>query len=330
MSNFFTLVSIENTKLWKRLSTKVMLIIMILIIIVATSIYKYYNVSHKISNTIKISDNWKQELQQGLTLQKIQLKQLENDTNKMAKVSIGSLEKTIAEGEYRIRNNIKPESNQNVWARSTDFATNASYGGIIALFVIISCSALVAGEFSEGTMKMMISRPYKRSEILTAKLVATIIYGLVLLVTTFLVNFIMLGLFFGFNGLGNSEMLWTSSKIVYISAALKTIIVYGLNFLQVMVYVIIAFAISAISRSRSIATGFSLFLLFVGSGIILMLAIYFSWGKYLPLGMSNFSSFVTQGAYIEGTTLAFGLGISAIYSIIFCFAGYWVFAKRDI
>jgi len=330
MSNFFTLVSIENTKLWKRLSTKVMLIIMILIIIIATGIYKYYNVSHKISNTTTISGNWKQDLQQSIILQKIQLKQVKNDTNRVAKTSIGSLEKTIAEGEYRTRNNIKPESNQNVWSRSTNFATNAGYSGIIALFVIISCSALVAGEFSEGTMKMMVSRPYKRFEILTAKLIATILYGLELLATTFLLNFIMLGIFFGFNGMGNNEMLWTSSKIVYIPAALKTITVFGLNFLQVLVYVIIAFSISAISRSRSIATGFSLFLLFVGSSIIQMLAIYFSWGKYLPLGMSNFSVFVTSGTIITGTTLAYAIGLSFIYSVIFCFVGYWVFEKRDI
>jgi len=330
MGDFFTLVSIENTKLWKRLSTKIMLIIMVVIIIGATGIVKYYNVSHKASTTTKISENWKQKLKQGIALQKIQLKAAEKETNRMAKMSIGSSKKMIAESEYRIDNNIKPESKTSIWQRSTEFATNAGYGGIIALLLIISCSALVAGEFSEGTMKMMISRPYRRHEILTAKLIATILYGLVLLGITFLLNFILIGIFYGFNGMGVKEMLWTNSKIIYIPAALKAIIVFGLEFLQVIIYVIVAFAISAISRSRSIATGFSLFLLLVGSTIMRQLAIFFSWGKYLPFGLTNFSSFITQGAYIEGTTLAFAIGVSAIYSIIFCFVGYWVFEKRDI
>lgn len=330
MGSFFTLVSMENTKLWKRLSTKIMLIIMIIIIIAATGIFKYYTVSQKVKNTIDVSENWKQELQKNVDLQKIQLKQSESDTNKVAKILIGSLKKSIAEGEYRISNNIKPETQKSVWLRSSEFSTDAGYGGIIALLLIISCAALVAGEFSEGTMKMMISRPYKRWEILTAKLLATILYGLVLLVTTFLLNFIMIGIFFGFNGMGSKEMMWTSSSIIYIPAALKTAIIFGLNFLQVLVYVILAFTISAISRSRSIATGFSLFLLLVGSNIAQLLAVYFSWGKYLPFGTSNFSTFVTAGATIEGITLAFAIGLSAIYSIIFCFVGYLVFEKRDI
>jgi len=328
MGSFFTLVSIENTKLWKRLSTKIMLIIMILIIIAATGIFKYYTVSQKVADSIIVSENWKQELQKNVDLQKTQLKQAENDTNKGSKMMIGSIKKTIAEGEYRINNDIKPEAKKSIWLRSSEIV--GSFSQIIALMLIIACSALVAGEFSEGTMKMMVSRPYKRSEILTAKLLAIIIYGLVLLVTTFLINFIMLGILFGFDGMGTKEMFWTSNSIIYMPAALKTIIIFGLNFLTVLVYVILAFAISAVSRSRSIATGFSLFLLLVGSSIAQQLAIFFSWGKYLPFGLSNFSSYVTFGSAVEGTTLAYAIGLSAIYSIIFCFVGYLVFEKRDI
>ena len=330
MGSFFTLVSIENTKLWKRVSAKVMFLIMIILILAAAGIYKYYTVSQKVPNDVKVSQNWKQELQANVALQKNQLKQTEDGKNNAAKAFTGSLKKGIAESEYRISNNIKPESQKSVWSRSTEFSANAGYSGLIALFVIIACSALVAGEFSEGTMKMMISRPYKRYEILSAKLVATIIYGLELLVATFLLNFIMMGVLFGFNGIGAKEMLWTSSSIMYIPAVLKTIIVFLLDYLQVLNYVIIAFAISAISRSRSIATGFSLFLLFVGSGIVQLLAIFFSWGKYLPLGMSNFSAFVTSGAPIGGITMTYAIVLSAIYFVIFAFAGFYVVEKRDI
>jgi len=330
MGNFLTLISIENMKLWKRLSTKVMLIILVVIILAATSIMKYYNVSHNVSTTTKVSETWKQEAQKSVEMGKAQLKQIEAGTNKMTKSNIGAVEKSVAEDEYRVKNDIKPESKQNIWGRVTKLDTTAGYASLIALLLIISCSALVAGEFSEGTMKMMISRPYRRSEILTAKLIATILYGLVLLVTTFLLNFIMLGIFYGFNGMGANEMLWTSSKIIYIPAALKTLIVFGLDFLQVIVYVILAFVLSAISRSRSIATGFSLFMLLAGANMLQLLAVFFSWGKYLPFVTSNFTGFINIGSYIYGATLGFALVISAIYSIIFCFIGYFVFQKRDI
>ena len=331
MGNFFTLVAIENTKLWKRLSTKIMLMILIVIIIASTSIANYYSISNNVPRTTQVSENWRQDLQKNIVLHKDQLNKIENGTDR--RVLIGSMKKSIAEGEYRINNNIKPESKESIWTSVTSFDTEALYSLIISLFLIISCSALVAGEFSEGTMKMMISRPYKRFEILTAKLITTILYGLVLFATTFWLNFIMLGLFYGFDSMGAKEMMWTSSRIIYIPAVLKTIIFLGLDFLQVLVYVILAFAISAISRSRSIATGVSLFLLFVGSvgsGIALRFVTYFSWVKYLPFVMSDFTSIVNTGTCIEGTTLAYAIGLSAIYSVIFCFAGYLVFEKRDI
>lgn len=330
MKNFFTLISIENMKLWKRLSTKVMLVMMAIIVVGAVGVYKYYSVANKVPNTTKVSENWKQDLQKGLTAKKVQLSQVEKSTNKIAKTTIGSMKKSIAEDEYRINNNIKPESKMSIWAYVTKFDSSAGFGSIIALFLIIACSSVVAGEFSEGTMKMMISRPYSRAEILTAKLISTLLYGLVLVITTLVLNFLLLGASFGFQGMGAKEMLWTGSSIIYIPAMLKTLIVFGLDFLQVLVYVVIAFAISATCRSRSIATGFSLFLLLVGVSIVQLISVFFSWGKYLPFGLSNFSNFINQGAYINGTSLAFALVLSAIYSVVFGFIGYFTFQKRDI
>lgn len=330
MSNFFSLISIENTKLWKRMSTKVMLILMVVIILAATGMVKFYSVKNNISNTTTVSDSWKQDLQKQLVAEKAQLEQLKKSPSKMGRAGIGSIEKSIAEDEYSINNNIKPETQQSIWTRVTKFDGDAGYGSIIALFLIISCAALVAGEFSDGTMKMMISRPYKRYEILSAKLAATLIYGLELVATTLIATFLFLGIFFGFSNMGGKEMFWTSGSIIYMPAVLKTLIIFGLDFLQVLFYVIVAFALSAIFRSRSLATGFSLFLLLVGGGIVRMITMFFDWGKYLPFGMDNFSGFVTNGSSIEGTTLAFGIILTAIYAIIFTFAGYFTFQKRDI
>lgn len=328
MGNFFTLISLENTKLWKRLSTKIMLLIMIVIVIAATSIYKYHKMSQNGSTTTKISENWKQDLLVNLPVEKAALTQIEKKDK--TSTIIGNMKKNIAEDEYSIINNIKPESKDSIWTRITKFDGYVPYSLIIALLLMISCSALFAGEFSEGTMKMMISRPYKRFEILTAKLIVTLLYGLILLVTTFLLNFILLGIYFGFNGMGAKEMMWTSTKIIYIPAVLKTFIIYGLNFLTVLVYVLVAFALSIISRSRSIATGCSLFLLLAGSSMVQLFSTRFSWGKYLPFGLSDFTNFIVNGSFVVGTTLTFAIVVSAIYSIIFCFAGYFAFQKRDI
>lgn len=329
MGNFLTLVSIENMKLWKRISAKVMLIIMVVLILLGVGIYKYYTVSKNISMTTTVSENWKQDLQKNVAVEKVQLSQEEKSTSVAMKVSIGNTKKTIAEDEYRINNNIKPESKTSVWTMVTGLYSQG-FGALIVLFVVIVCTASVAGEFSEGTMKMMISRPFRRYEILSAKLISTLIYGIVLLITTFLILFLSLGIFFGFNGINGKEMIWVSSKIVYAPAVLKTLFIFGLDFLQTIVFIIIAFAISAISRSRSIATGFSIFLVVIGSGIMATLAEYFTWGKYLPIAVTNFSGYVSSGTVIPDTSLSFALLISLAYSVVFCFLGYFIFEKRDI
>ncbi|WP_026883189.1 ABC transporter permease subunit [Clostridium akagii] len=339
MGNFFTLISIENMKLWKRISAKVMLIIMIVLIVLATGIYKYYTASNHISDTTTTStttvttdgsQNWKQDLQKKIQAEKVQLTQAENSTNKMVvATSVGPMKKTIAEDEYRINNNIKPESKESIWTRVTYFYTNG-FSGLVILFTVIACTASVAGEFSEGTMKMMISRPFSRSQILSAKLIAIIIYGIVLVVTTFVLNFLLLGILFGFDGISSKEMIWTSGKISYEPAALKSLILLGLDSLQAIVFIIVAFAISAISRSRSIATGFSIFLVLVGAGIISLLAEFFTWGKYLPFAVTSFASYISSGTAIGGTSLSFAIIISLLYSALFCFLGYFIFQKRDI
>jgi len=326
MRDFFTLVSIENTKVWKRLSSKVMLIIMIVILLAGNGISKYIETRKNDSNKITVSENWKEETQKQLNEDKAQLTQMEKQTKSMGRVGLGTFKKRIAEAEYRINNNIKPEAEENIWTRIVGF----DMSGFIALLLMIACTALVAGEFSEGTMKMMVSRPYSRSEILSAKLVATILYGLVLLITSIVLNFIASGVLFGFNGIGAKEMLWTGSKILYVPAVLKAMIIFGLGFLTVLTYVIIAFALSAAFRSRSLATGFSLFLYLVAGNLLGLLAIFFSWGKYLPFILTNFSTYIKLGSTIEGTSLGFALASAAVYSILFCFGGYFVFVKRDI
>ena len=329
MGNFFALISIENIKLWKRISAKVMLIIMVVLIIVATGIYKYYTVVSNISNNTTASASWKKDLQKTVTAEKIQLAQQKKSKALGDELTVGVTQKTIAEGEYRINNNMKPESSFSIWTMVTKLYT-AGFGALIILFAVIVCTASVAGEFSEGTMKMMISRPYSRYQILTAKLISIILYNIVLVITAFVLILLSAGIFFGFDGFNGKEMILINDKIVYAPAALKTLLIFGLDFLEAIVYIIVAFVISAVSRSRSIATGFSLFLVLVGAGIIELLAIIFTWGKFLPLAVTNFSTFISSGVPIQGVSLSFSIIVSLLYSVLFCFLGYFVFQKRDI
>ncbi|OPJ56606.1 ABC transporter permease [Clostridium oryzae] len=329
MSNFLTLVSIENMKLWKRLATKVMVFIIIALTLVSTIGIKIYdlNKTNKKANN-SVSTTWKQDLQKEIAMSKAQIKSAKKSS--LSQSVIGRLEKQIAEDEYMIKHNISPKESYSVWSKLLNVTGNVGYDSIIALMIIIACSALIAGEFSDGTMKMMISRPFSRSQILSSKLAATIIYGLELLAVAYVLNFVMVGILFGFGGIGSKTMLWTGYKIIYISGFLNVLILLGLNFLTTLFYTIVAFALSALFRSRSLATGFAIFLQLMISSIALSLAMFFSWGKYLPFAAVNFSSVITTGIVVKGMDLSFSFLISLAYAAVFCIIGYMGFIKRDI
>ena len=344
MEHFLTLTLLENRKMWKRISTKIMPLIMVAIVIgfsfllKAVSGYMEKYQSEKADAAVQmVSGDWRDQLQVTIAADQKQLDQLESSSaSKMAKTQIGSLKKTIAEDQYRLDHDMDPAKdtgkNLSTWGHvvSVDTNMNPNFGGIIAMFMIIACSAAVAGEFSEGTMKMMISRPFHRWEILTAKLITTVLYGLMLFVCTLLLTFVMMGLLFGFKGIGSTALLWTGGKIIAVPAVCQALIVYGLDFLTALVYTIFAFLLAAVTRSRAMATGFSLFLLLVGGSLFQLLTIFYGWGKFVLFTVTGFSGFVLNGSPFVGTSLGFALILSLIYSAVFLFATYYVFAKRDI
>lgn len=324
MNSFLSLVSIENTKIWKRLSSKVLLILMAVIILGLMGFSKYIEVrttNEKAKTSESQTVDWKKDTQEQVIALQAQIKAAKSND-----IQLGIYKRSLAIAEYRLSHNVAPAKTTSFWQN----VSSAGLGSLIALFLIIVGSTAVAGEFSEGTMKTMISRPYKRHEILSAKLIATILYGLVFVVGTFLFVGLCTGIFFRFDGITNNELMWTGGSVVNIPGFLMALIVYGLEFLQIIVYLVMAFAIAAIFRSRALATGISLFLLLVGSSIAQALALNFNWGKYILFCNTGFSNYITVGTIYPGTSLGFSLIVSAIYTVVFLFLGYFIFQKRDI
>lgn len=333
MRRFFTLIGIENTKLWKRLSSKVMLGIMIFIVVASCGILRFYQYSKGVNVHAEptVTAGWQDKLKMevaGLKQQEAAIKS--NKNAGPGSSELGQLDLQIAQDQYRLDHNIGLEKPDSIWTKLLDFGNNAGFASLVALMLIIACSASVAGEFSEGTIKMAISRPYRRHEILSAKLLASLLYGLELLAATLAANFLMFAIFYGLPGIGAGDMLWTTHKILYVPAFLKFLAYYGLGYLEIVFYTVLAFALSAVTRSRSIATGFSLFMLLVGGQLAQMISIYINWVKWFPFTMAHFTYMITNGTVIPDTSLTMALVMTGLYTVVFGTVGYVVFAKRDI
>ena len=56
------------------------------------------------------------------------------------------------------------------------------------LLTVIVAAGIVASEFTQGTIKMLLSRPVKRWKILTSKYVTVILFGILLMLVGFIVS----------------------------------------------------------------------------------------------------------------------------------------------
>lgn len=336
--SFFKLLSIENFKLWKRLSVRVMFILMVVLAVGYCGGAKYLDyINHKNapSTSSSQSSDWRQE--QEMIVQSVpeQIKAAKDSKSRTDDVAISSMEKQLAEAKYRLAHNVAPQSQMDTfWGWMTLMSDNTqvpNIGYFVLLFCILFVSTAVAGEFTEGTMKMALSRPFSRAQILTAKIASAVLYMLILTGVAFGITFLGTGLLRGgFGGMAAKDLLWTGSEVLYVPAGLKVLALYGLELLTSLFLIGFTLLLAVLSRSRSIATGVSLFMLFIGVSLFRLLGIFFDWGKFTAFPVSNFVSFVTSGSSLPGTSLGFALIVCGVYLAAFVTASYVVFQKRDV
>lgn len=339
--NFAALVGVENKKLWKRVSTKVCLFVLIGLVIFGASIMKLnqnieeqYAKQQSESQTAVSQDaanlDWKEILKQSNTDTEKQIAEIEKNGTFAQKCNIDSMKMQISENNYRIDHDMKPDvtpgkSTKGFW----DYVNNYGDWEFVALLIIIITSALVAGEFGDNTMKSMITRPFTRGQILGAKLTTTVLYTLAATVIAFVFEILCTLIFFGTNGIDSTQFLWLGGQTLLLPGFAATLILHGLELLSAFVFILFGFFLAAVSRSRAMATGVSIFLIF-GSSMFTLAATHFDWAKWFYPVNAFFSGFVTSGSPYYGVDLIFALVYCAICTVALIVLSFFVFKKRDI
>ncbi|MBC2389934.1 ABC transporter permease [Listeria booriae] len=215
---------------------------------------------------------------------------------------------------------------------------------LVALFSIVIASSVVASEFSFGTIKLLLIRPYKRWEILLSKYIVVMLYAVVLALFTLLITYLISGVLTSFGSLTqdvsdiiptyseNGDILNTGLTAIN---ALSTQL--GFFLVELIFSMSIAFMVSSLLRSQALAVGIGLFLLFINSiagGITLMLAEKFEWFKYIfvtPLYYINMNSNGMGNMEINsGLSTGLAIGILAVYYVVFMALSFIFFQKRDV
>ncbi|MBM7713081.1 ABC transporter permease [Siminovitchia sp. FSL H7-0308] len=313
----FNLVRNEWEKIFRQISTYIMMGLLILILIVTAGMMKYLDSKEKAEN-----QDWKQELM----AENENLKQQHEDMQIIGPKDL--IEQEIAINEYRIKNDLPPVEERTVWTFINDSISLIPFAG---LFVLIVAAGIVANEFSWGTIKILLVKPYKRWKILLAKYFTVNLFLLLMLAILFVCASIIGAVLFGTgDSSSNVHLAYVNGQVKEQSLFLYLVKSYALNSLSVFLLAAMAFMISAVFKNSALAIGLSVFLLFTGETATKLLASKFEWAKYSLFANTNLMQYIDGMPLVDGMTLSFSIWMMILYFTIFQILAFLFFLKRDV
>ncbi|ANE46608.1 hypothetical protein SY83_10360 [Paenibacillus swuensis] len=309
------LIRNENMKLYRRWRTWIMVAFMIGAVLLG-SILEWRHDGRKAQG-----DGWRAEVtEQKSNYQRIlEDPQLDPETRTYFKEQM-----LIA--DYQLANDIRTEEGT-MWD-----GINGSAGLVvlITLFTVIVAGDSLAGEFTSGTIKLLLIRPASRLKILISKYLSLLMFSFLLLVVLFVVSVLVNGLLFQF-GFVDLPLLSVNGEGVVVEGNMVAHLwkSYLLNGITTVMYVSMAFMISAAFRSSAMAIGFSIAALFAGTVLMELLQRY-EWSKYLLFPNLDLTPYLTANPYQDGMTLTFSIVVLCVYFLVFNLVSWLVFTRRDV
>lgn len=205
------------------------------------------------------------------------------------------------------------------------------------LIIILACD-MVSVEFTEGSVKLLLTTPVPRWKVLMSKYMALLIMTTIVVVATGILSIVVSTYYFGFNGF--TIPITTGFKII--EGSLDTsfvqnipqwqylIMVYGLSWFVAISIATITFLVSVIVKSSAVAMGVMMSLL-VGGTFLGFFASDWPIVKYLFMVNMKLPDYLSGAMQpIEGMTLAFSVAILAIWTLVSFVLSFVIFTKQDV
>lgn len=213
-------------------------------------------------------------------------------------------------------------------------------GPLVTIFIVFSAADSVASEFSKGTIKLLLIRPWSRLQVLASKLIANIILSIALILLQYGAAIISTYLFFwkpgiAINPLLDVELIWNNQPSLFEYLAIHA----GFTYIYAFALLIIAFTMSSVFRSGMLAITGSLFIYFTHEILgFLLLIMNKSWTKLLIfehldlrskvfVSDNDISDLVNQS---QQSSLGFSVFMLSLYIVILLSVAAYVFNKRDV
>lgn len=309
------LVLNENMKIYRRLRTWILVGLMVAFVLFV-NIIEWHSDGKE-----AVGEGWRTTLQQKNKQISEILKQphLGEDDRMFYK-------NRMAVNEYHVEKNIR-STDGTLWDGVNG---SASLMIVITIFTIIIAGDSLAGEFSSGTIKLLLIRPASRVKILVSKYISFLLFGMLLLLTLFVISFVVNGILYGFEYMDLPLVTMNElGQVVEKNMVVNLWKTYMLNGISTVMYVTMAFMISSAFRSSSMAIGFSIGVVFAGNIVLEVLQRY-EWSKYLLFANTDLTQYLSGRPYQEEMTLSFSIGMLVFYFLVFNLISWLLFTRRDV
>ncbi|HEY6930558.1 MAG TPA: ABC transporter permease [Thermoanaerobaculia bacterium] len=242
----------------------------------------------------------------------------------------------LARLQYHVDRDIDPDAVSG--AMFVRVFANASSYLLLPLLALVFASDIVSSEFSQGTVKLLLTRPVGRSRVLASKLVALLLAITVMVFVGGVVAYAFGGLAFGFRGWGAPILTGfrSSGGTVDVSAVRAvplwqdTILVFGLAWYACLAVGAIAFLASVVLRSTAAAMG-TMFAALIAGTILPRVASTWEAQKYLFVTNLPLPDYYSGSPPpIPGITLGFSVVVLTVWALAALAVAFGVFLRRDV
>ncbi len=256
----------------------------------------------------------------------------ETEKNYDSKKQYYKAQETAAINKYDIENETTVGDTSS--AKGILLSTFDEYEIFLIVMFMMTAGVIVSEEFSKGTIKLLLIKPYKRSTILASKFITSIIVAIIVILLVLLMQFVVGGLIQGFDSFKNPTIIYdhTINNVKQINT-IQYLAMQALG--KAPMYILLmtlAFAFSTIFTNSALAITISL-LGYMGSSVINMLALNLklNWIKYFVTPNWNLTEYFWGGLpTFEGITLPFSIAIIVIYMVIMLVPTFIIFQKKNI
>lgn len=322
------LIRNEVMKIWKKKRFFVILIILAVLIPIFT--YAQYKTAMNLKEQIGSSD-WRISAQERVNdyTNRLNSPRVLPEWKEYIKIQIQIL-------QYHIDHNIDPQSPSGV-TFAKEFLKNA-VGLFLPLLILVLASDMISSEHTQGTIKILLTRPVQRWKVLTSKLLALLLYVSMTLIALMLMSYLISGIVFGYGG-WNAPVLTgfqiegaavDTSGVQLVEQWRFVLMELGLAWFSCVVVAALALMISILVRSTAASMGMMLALLIAGSILSNMAA---SWESAKYFFMVNLDTIIYLSGGkppVEGMSLAFSLTVLSLTALISLIVSYTAFTRKDI